>query len=271
MSNKKYIHGYSETEQARLVSQGQVLSPFIFDRLDLTSVKHLLEVGSGVGAMTLAILERYPDLPITCLEISATQLAKAKINLPKSKVGTQIQLQQTDARQMDFEANSTFDGAFLCWVLEHIPQPERVLSELYRVLEKGSQVFITEVFHSSLHLFPHCPNVMKYWQKCIDFQATIDGDANIGHRLGNMLHDVGFSEIDVRPYPMFFDKRQPENRKKILTYWHGLMLSALENMLQANYCTLELWQKAEVELLTLLKNDDAVFYYSFVQATARKN
>ncbi|MFK7950103.1 MAG: methyltransferase domain-containing protein [Saprospiraceae bacterium] len=270
MSDKKYIHGYSETEQARLVSQGQVLSPFIFDKLDLTSVKHLLEVGSGVGAMTLGILERYPNLPITCLEISEAQLAKAKINLPKSKIGTQIQLRQADARQTNFEENSTFDGAFLCWVLEHIPQPELVLSELFRVLKKGSQVFITEVFHSSLHLFPNCPNAMEYWQKCIDFQATIDGDANVGHRLGNMLQDAGFSEIDVRPYPMFFDKRQPENRAKMLTYWHGLMFSALENMLEANFCTLELWQKAETEILALIENDDAVFYYSFVQGIARK-
>ena len=266
----EYIHGYSETEQARLVSQGQVLSPFIFDRLDLSDVTHLLEVGSGVGAMTLGILERYPDLPITCLEISEAQLAKAKINLPKAKVGTQINLLQADARQTDLAANSTFDGAFLCWILEHVPQPKRVLSELFRVLKKGSKVFITEVFHSSLQLYPHCPNAMEYWQKCIDFQATIDGDANIGHRLGNMLQDASFSKIEVRPYPMFFDKRQPENRKNLLTYWHGLMFSALDNMLKANYCDLELWQRAEQEILALLENEEAVFYYSFVQGIAVK-
>ena len=266
----EYIHGYSETEQARLVSQGQVLSPFIFDKLDLSNVEHLLEVGSGVGAMTLGILERYPDLPITCLEISETQLEKAKINLPKSKIGTQIQLQQADARQTNFKANSNFDGAFLCWILEHVPQPERVLAELFRVLKKGSQVFITEVFHSSLQLYPHCPNAMEYWQKCIDFQETIDGNANIGHRLGNMLHDVGFSEIEVKPYPMFFDKRQPENRKSLLIYWHGLMFSALENMLDANYCTQKLWQKAEQEMLELIENEEAIFYYSFIQGIARK-
>lgn len=265
-----YIHGYSEEEQARLVSQSRVLSPFIFERLDLTSVNHLLEVGSGVGAMTLEILERYPSLQITCLEISETQLAKAQHNLPKSILGTQVYLRQADARATDLEESSTFDSAFLCWILEHVPQPEQVLSEVFRILKKGSQIMVTEVFHNSLELYPACPHVMEYWQKCIDFQSKIEGDPNVGHRLGNMLFDAGFTEIKVRPYPMFFDKSQPSNRQQLLSYWHGLMLSALDSMVEANFCTLELWQKAESEILALLKNDDAIFYYSFIQGTAVK-
>lgn len=270
MTEKKYIHGYSETEQARLVSQGQVLSSFIFDRIDLSEISHLLEVGSGVGAMTLNILERYPNMPITCLEISAVQLEKAKQNLPLEKLNTQIQLLQADARQTDLATNTAFDGAFLCWILEHVPEAEKILTELNRVLKEGSKIFITEVFHSSLQLFPHCPNAMIYWQKCIDFQATIDGDANIGHRLGNLLHDAGFQEIEVKPYPMFFDKRSPQNRLMLLKYWHGLMFSALDNMLAANYCERSLWEATERELFDLMKNDEAVFYYSFIQGIAVK-
>ncbi len=270
MTNEEYIHGYSQTEQARLIEQGQTLSPFIFEKMDLSSVTHLLEVGSGVGAMTLGILDRYPNLPITCLEISEEQLQKARENLPQELLKQQIILVQGDARQMDFPTNATFDGAFLCWILEHVPQPERVLPELYRVLLPGSKVFITEVFHNSLHVFPHCPNIEQYWQKSIDFQESINGDANIGHLLGNMLHDAGFKAIEVRPYPVFFDKRQPENRQKLLTYWHGLMYSALDNMLAANYCEVELWEAAEQELFGLMNNDNTVFYYSFMQGTALK-
>ncbi|NJN78496.1 MAG: class I SAM-dependent methyltransferase [Saprospiraceae bacterium] len=133
--NEKYIHGYSQTEQERLVSQGQVLSPFIFDRLDLSQVSQLLEVGSGVGAMTLAIRERYPNLPITCLEISETQIEKAKENLRKANFENNIKLLQADARKTNLPENSTFDGAFLCWILEHVPNPEKVLVELYRILK----------------------------------------------------------------------------------------------------------------------------------------
>jgi ubiquinone/menaquinone biosynthesis C-methylase UbiE len=268
--DEKYIHGYSQIEQERLVSQGQVLSPFIFDKVDLNPITSLLEVGSGVGAMTLEIVKRYPDLPITCLEISEMQIAKAAKNLQKAGLDSKINLVQTDARNTGFESNSTFDGAFLCWILEHVPSPEKVLVELHRILKDDSKVFLTEVFHSSLHFFPHCPNAGLYWQKCIDFQTTINGDANMGHRLGNMLHDAGFRNIEVKPYPMFFDKRSPKNRKNLLNYWHDLMFSALENMVTANYCERSLWEAAEQEIFALMKDENTVFYYSFIQATAVK-
>ena len=267
---EKYIHGYSQTEQERLVSQGQVLSPFIFDRLNLSGVTQLLEVGSGVGAMTLEIAKRYPHLPITCLEISETQIAKAMENLSMAMVENKIKLIQADARNTNLETNATFDGAFLCWILEHVPSPEKVLVELNRVLKKDGKVFITEVFHNSLHVFPSCPNLEFYWQKCIDFQAIINGDANVGHRLGNMLHDAGFRAIEVKPYPMFFDKRNPEKRQTLLNYWHGLLFSALENMVEADYCDVALWTAVEKEIFALMKNENAVFYYSFMQATAVK-
>jgi SAM-dependent methyltransferase len=268
--DEKYIHGYSQTEQERLLSQGQFLSPFIFDKLSLNGINHLLEVGSGVGAMTLEIAKRYPQLPITCLEISEIQIAKAMENLSKAAIENKIKLIQADARQTNLDTNSTFDGAFLCWILEHVPAPEKVLVELNRVLKNDSKIFITEVFHSSLHVFPSCPNIDFYWQKCIDFQAIINGDANIGHRLGMMLHDAGFRQIEVKPYPMFFDKRNPEKRQALLNYWHGLLLSALENMLEADFCDLELWKAVEQEIFGLMQNDNAVFYYSFMQATAVK-
>ena len=267
---EKYIHGYSETEQNRLVSQGEVLAPFIFDKINLGDVSQLLEVGSGVGAMTLEILKCYPNLEITCLEIAATQIEKAKVNLSKAGFQERVNFIQADARNTDFVPNQPYDAAFLCWVLEHIPNCEKVLLELNRILKPNAVLWITEVFHSSFYLFPHCPNVEKYWQKCIAFQAAINGDANIGHRLGNLLVDAGFNAIEVQPYPMFWDKRNRENRSTLLKYWHGLMFSALENMLKADYCDVALWKLAEQEIFDLMNNDEAVFYYSFIQAKATK-
>jgi hypothetical protein len=48
------------------------------------------------------------------------------------------------------------------------------------------------------------------------------------------------------------------------------MLSALESMLENDYCSIELWKKAEAEILNLLNDDEAIFYYSFMQGTATK-
>jgi len=209
-------------------------------------------------------------LEISCLEIAETQINKAKLNLEKAGFQNQINFIQADARNTNLEENQPYEAAFLCWVLEHIPNCEKVLSELNRILKPNATLWITEVFHSSFHLFPHCPNVEKYWQKCIDFQASINGDANVGHRLGNLLLDANFSAVEVQPYPMFWDKRNRKNRAALLQYWHGLMFSALDNMLEADFCDLSLWKLAEKEILDLMMNDEAVFYYSFIQAKAVK-
>lgn len=49
------------------------------------------------------------------------------------------------ATVLPFPDNS-FDGAFSIWVLEHIEQPEHMLSEIRRVLKPGGSVFICAAY-----------------------------------------------------------------------------------------------------------------------------
>ena len=76
-----YVHGFDPEEQLRLKEQAEFLAPMVYKELDFSGCKQLLEVGSGVGAQTRIMLERFPDLQITCVDYSAVQLAQARINL----------------------------------------------------------------------------------------------------------------------------------------------------------------------------------------------
>lgn len=262
---REYIHGYSEEEQNRLIDQGSILAEFVFDRLDFKDTKYLLEVGSGVGAQTAILLKDYPELEITGIEIEAKQIEKAEHFLStQENVKGRYQYIQGNAGDADLQIDRKHDAALFIWVLEHVTEPMQVLSNVQRFVNQGGKVFAVEVFHSSLHLFPHCPNAMEYWQKGIEYQKTIDGDANIGHRMGNLFHDAGFKDIQIKSYPMHFGKYERKRRAKMLKYWHGLMKSAFENMKKAGFTSDELWNKAEKEMLDLQENDEAVFYYSFV-------
>ncbi|WP_343588601.1 class I SAM-dependent methyltransferase [Flavobacterium sp.] len=55
---------------------------------------------------------------------------------------------------MPFEDNS-FDCAFGTEVLEHCPEPERILKEVYRVLKENGVFFFTVPFLWNLHEVPH--------------------------------------------------------------------------------------------------------------------
>ncbi|RXE18236.1 SAM-dependent methyltransferase, partial [Xanthomonas perforans] len=45
-----YLHGFSATEQARLLKQARLLETTLFNQIDYSGARRLLEVGSGVGA-----------------------------------------------------------------------------------------------------------------------------------------------------------------------------------------------------------------------------
>ena len=78
MAKRGYLHGFGARERDRLRRQARVLEPMVHDHLPFHRRRSCLEVGSGVGAQTEILLRHFPDLHVTCVERSATQIAEAK-------------------------------------------------------------------------------------------------------------------------------------------------------------------------------------------------
>ena len=263
-----YLHGYSPIEQDRLRQQARFTEQSIYGNIDLSDVGKLLEVGVGVGAQSEIILRRFPDIKIVGIDQSEQQLASARESLQKLPYAKdRYELLQMDATSMDFESMS-FDGAFICWVLEHVPQPERVLSEVRRVLKKGCRVTMSEVMNHSFFLEPYSPNVWKYWMAMNDYQYEQTGDPFIGAKLGNLLLAQGFTDIQTRVQTWHFDNRAPEKRKLYIEFWTQILLSAKEQLLAAQYVDEETLRLAQKELKQVAKDPNAAFYFSFMQAQA---
>jgi ubiquinone/menaquinone biosynthesis C-methylase UbiE len=267
-SSDGYVHGYSSIEQDRLKYQAQFTEQSIYGSLDLSGVGSLLEVGVGVGAQSEILLRRFPNLKITGIDQSEAQLGAAREYLAsKSYAQGRYTLMQADATNMDFESSS-FDGAFICWVLEHVPSPERVLSEVRRVLKRGAKVYITEVMNHSFFLEPYSPNVWKYWMAMNDYQHEQTGDPFVGAKLGNLLLAQGFQEIRTQVKTWHFDNREPQQRKRYIEFWTQILLSAKDQLLKAKYIDQETLENAQAELSQVARDPNAVFYFSFMQAEA---
>jgi len=86
-----------------------------------------------------------------------------------------------DGITMPFQ-NDCFDSAIATEVLEHCPDPEMVLKEIYRVLKPGGIFFFTVPFLWNLHEVPHD-----------EYRYT-------PFSLERHLHNSGFRDIDL--YPM---------------------------------------------------------------------
>lgn len=122
-----YIHGYSEEEQQRLIQQNEVLAPYIYQRLDLTSCRHIVEVGCGVGAQMMTLLNKYPDLSMTGIEHAPKQIKKAEHHLSRFPAFSgRYNFIEGDACVIRPTFDPPVDGALMVWVLEHVRQPQLV-------------------------------------------------------------------------------------------------------------------------------------------------
>lgn len=102
----------------------------------------VLEVGVGTG---LSLPHYKPSLQVTGIDFSAEMLEKARERVAREGVGNIEALRQMDARSLDFP-DDHFDTVVAMHVLSVVPEPERVMSEIARVVKPGGKVVITNHF-----------------------------------------------------------------------------------------------------------------------------
>lgn len=264
---QKYIHGFEKKEQDRLIYQADFLEPYVYQGVDLEFTKTLLEVGCGVGAQTQILCRRFPKLKIDGLDLSPEQLKTASKVLAKEIKAGRVTLQQQDAQKLRLN-KTDYDAAFICWFLEHVPNPLLVLKNVRKNLRPGAKVYISEVFNHSLFMEPYSPAYLKYWFEFNDFQWEIKGHPFVGAQLGNLLKASGFKNINVEIRPFHFDAREPEKRAAFIDYFFNILLSAEETLIKTNRVTPQLIKQMKKEVEIAKKSKNSVFFYSYVRATA---
>jgi SAM-dependent methyltransferase len=264
-----YLHGYRAEERERLHRQARFLEPMVHDRLPFRRRRRLLEVGCGVGAQTEILLRHFPELHVTGIDIQEDQLAEARRFLATVPWATgRFDIQRMDAEKLEFEPES-FDASFLCWILEHVPSPQRVLSEVRRVLSPGAPVVCSEVLNATFFLDPYSPQTLRYWMAYNDRQLELGGDPFIGAKLGNLLSSVGFRDVVTDVKTFHLDNRAPAERTEMLAYWSDLLLSGAPALLEAGKVSQDVVTGMTRELDRVARDPNSVFFYSFIQARAR--
>lgn len=98
----------------------------------------VLEVGVGTGKN----LKYYPrDVELTGIDISPKMMAKAKKKKQKLKIEADLRLM--DAQAMEFDDGS-FDYVVVTFVLCSVPDPQKALQEIRRVLKRDGKLIALE-------------------------------------------------------------------------------------------------------------------------------
>ena len=102
----------------------------------LASGSRMLEVGCGGGATTRAMIAARPDLVIHACDLSRTAIRAARAQ------GGEIPYVVASATALPYR-DASFDAVVFYDVLEHIPDADRSLEEVFRVLRSGGLLAAT--------------------------------------------------------------------------------------------------------------------------------
>ena len=263
---ENYLHGYLGEEQERLLLQAEFLEDLVYEGVDFSETKAIIEVGCGVGAQTRVLLRRFPNLRVSGIDAEPKQVERAKSH----GLGPRAEFRVGLADRLPFP-DASFDGAFICWFLEHLPDPQAALTELARVLKPGAQVFLTEVFNPLFHFEPRPEATVKYWKAFNEAQTEMGGDPRVGLKLGILLERAGFAADAVRTLTRIYDGRDARERNRKLDYFYDILWSAPPQLERAGKVDAALVALAQLELARLKENPDAIFHFGFAKAIARKN
>jgi SAM-dependent methyltransferase len=148
-----YLHGYSEYETRRLADQADTLAALLHAGTAYPAGDRVLEVGCGVGAQTAHLVRSSPGARLVAVDLAEDSLAKARARVAAQAPGAVVHWLRADLHKLPFP-DAWFDHLFVCFVLEHLPDPVRVLAGLGRVLRPGGTITVIERDHGSAVFHP---------------------------------------------------------------------------------------------------------------------
>ncbi len=173
--------------------------PFLTRYVDMTGLKgkKVLDIACGTGVLTEQFVRMGADVTAIDLTAKAVELTKKRLDLYHLKA----EVLQADAQEMPF-ADNTFDYVCAWGCLMHMPQTEKAIAEIHRVLKPGGKTLAMMYHSNSVHL-RYCIQLgrgilrLKYLQ--YDDQSLInrytDGATVGGNQLAKFYSRKQFREL----------------------------------------------------------------------------
>jgi len=193
-----YIHGYSSDEEHRLSLLNDVLNEASLRELGLQGGERILDVGSGPGQFTRAMARAAGRKGrVIGIERDAQQLAGASRLARDAGEENLVEFRQGDARNLPLRRDEwgAFDVAHARFLLEHVPDPAAVVSEMARALRPGGRVVVSDDDHESFRPWPEPAGFHRLWEAYLRSYDRLGNDAYIGRRLVLLLYDAGLRNI----------------------------------------------------------------------------
>jgi SAM-dependent methyltransferase len=263
----EYVHGRSGREAERLDYQASRLADLLHAGTHYPPGSTVLEAACGVGAQTVILARNSPGADFVCIDISPDSLAVAEERV-RSKGINRATFRQADIYRLPF-APTLFDHVFVCFLLEHLPDPVEALKKLGDVLKPGGSITVIEGDHGSAFFYPESPAAQAVIRCLIDLQDRMGGNALIGRQLWHLLNEAGFSGVTVSPRTVYADAAVPESGEAVKNIFIAMVEGIMEQAIASGMIGREPWDQGIRDLYRTTEQD-GTFCYTFFKAVARK-
>lgn len=266
--DQRYVHGYHDLEAQRLQAQAGSVLELLHADTAFPAGSRVLEVGCGIGAQTVTLARNSPEARIVSFDRSASSLAQARASTEAAGI-TNVQFLHADLFSLPFDPES-FDHVFVCFVLEHLPEPVDALILLRRLLVPGGTITVFEGDHGSTYFHPHSDVAQRAIACQVELQRRSGGNAWMGRELYPRLTEAGFADVHVSPRMVYVDASRPAlvdsfTRRTFTAMIEGVRSAAIE----AGIIDAESFD-AGIRDLYRTAEPDGVFCYTFFKGVGRK-
>lgn len=166
----------------------------LLQRVGLRQGMHCLDVGCGIGAVTLQIEEIVgPTGRAVGLDVDERCLELARLEAQRLGLSAEFRC----ARASDPQESSAYDLVFGRFVLTHVPEPEKALEWMVQAARPHGLVVVEDIQFSGHFSYPPCLAFDRYVSLYQEVVRRMGGDPNIGPRLPGMFLDAGLADVDL--------------------------------------------------------------------------
>jgi SAM-dependent methyltransferase len=269
MTTHPYVHGYGGEERQRLQDQASTLADLLHHDTRYAAGETVLEAGCGVGAQTVILARNSPEALFTSIDRNHVSLDAARAAVAREGVGN-VTFRVANIFDLPFEPDS-FDHVFVCFVLEHLAEPEAALQCLRAVLKPGGTLTVIEGDHGSAFYYPRSEAAQRTIDCLIDAQTRMGGgNALIGRELYPLLRRAGWHDARITPRTVYVDASRPEWVEGFtLNTFTAMVAGAREEAIAQGLIDVATWERGIADLERTAEAD-GVFNYTFFKGVATK-
>lgn len=267
---RRYVRSGDSEEASRLETQAKIMNPLLEKQFEFMGLKpnmKVLDAGCGSGAITRLIARRVFPEEVVGLDMDPLFIEEAR-RLAESEGIENVRFDIGNIEDLEYDDGS-FDLSYCRFVLMHLNDPVKAVSELKKVTKKGGSVAAAEPDDGAIVIFPTQPKLEEHVSKYCEYGKVIGINRFMGRELFATFSQADLKSIDVHPLSMSLTQRYPDILKWGIYGGPHLLKTTKEGMISHGFITSEDFEEVEKEVNAWLKHPHSFLMGAMVFAIGK--